>query len=528
MFRLEHLKVKSHPQLGEVEIVLFNIRELVHDDDPYTSVIIGPNGTGKSFILRTISEILRELKTCQESVKESTNIAFDFDLQYYLGKNQYRIIQEKNVKGRGKSLQVIKNAYSFNYLNREGEFLDELAKTYVSVSELEFPEKLIVNSVMLTDRFVWQNSNPSDFYQYLGVRSTQTTSSTQTSARRTIKHLFNATRKDSGYLTTLKELLRFLDFEDIFKVQYSTKLNSLFFSGELIDKNFRKYYEEWWDADFSYTKRKKENPLWSIPYYNNNFKDNYEAIGNIVSYLNDISINKNRIERKPNSSSKLISVDLFSENMNLHDLEMIGHLENLDIVNLSGIKIKKKNSALSISDLSSGEYHLLISLIGMFSSISENSIVLIDEPEISLHPNWQMKYISFLKKAFKNYGSCQFIITTHSHFLISDLKDASSSVVSLTRDVETSRLTAELMKADTYGWSAEEVLYKVFNVATTRNYYVAQEINSILKELSKKDLGTAYVKSKVELLKELQRSLNNEDPLKMVVNTILSKIQNGI
>jgi hypothetical protein len=35
------------------------------------------------------------------------------------------------------------------------------------------------------------------------------------------------------------------------------------------------------------------------------------------------------------------------------------------------------------------------------NSINGN-IVLIDEPEISLHPNWQLKILDFYKKIFQN------------------------------------------------------------------------------------------------------------------------------
>jgi len=46
----------------------------------------------------------------------------------------------------------------------------------------------------------------------------------------------------------------------------------------------------------------------------------------------------------------------------------------------------------------------------------ENSIILIDEPEISLHPKWQTE----IMKIYANIGkNNQFIITTHSPFIIS-------------------------------------------------------------------------------------------------------------
>lgn len=57
-------------------------------------------------------------------------------------------------------------------------------------------------------------------------------------------------------------------------------------------------------------------------------------------------------------------------------------------------------------------------------------MVLIDEPEISQHPNWQMQIIDMLDKCLSD-SKCHFIIATHSHFLVSDLPNYKSSVTYL-------------------------------------------------------------------------------------------------
>jgi predicted ATP-binding protein involved in virulence len=54
----------------------------------------------------------------------------------------------------------------------------------------------------------------------------------------------------------------------------------------------------------------------------------------------------------------------------------------------------------------------------------ENLILLLDEPDIGLHPEWQRTFLSeviyFLRVLFKNYN-LQFLISSHSPFLLSDL-----------------------------------------------------------------------------------------------------------
>lgn len=525
MFRVEFLKVSNHPQLGNLELSLSEPEETVKANKPYTSVIIGPNGTGKSYILRTIAEILRQFKTYSTTNEKLINLPFDIHLRYKIYYNTYEIvtISQKSI-GR-----YARKKYLF-YKNRplEKPFYDFekgteiITKFEILYSELEFPEKLLVNAVIPTDRFVWQNSTPGDFYQYLGTRSTSSTTSTKSNSRRTVSHIFNATAFDVNFKESLKELLAFLGFDASFKVHYSTKITQLFFSGHLRKEDFITYFENWWDEEFKFTKRKKENPLWSIPYYNKNFKDNQKDTENIIEYLNNISNEEGRLKGKRNSSAKIIEIDLFDEAISQKETEIIRHLENLDIISLESLKIKKAESALSIDQVSSGEYHLLTSLIGIFSNLSNDSLVLIDEPEISLHPNWQMKYITFLKKVFAKYASCHFILSTHSHFLISDLEGDSSSVTALNRDVNNNSIRSHLLKgADTFGWSAEQVLLDIFDVQTTRNYAVAEKLGVLLDFIADEKNNDQDVRNKFfELELDKLKNLNDTDPLKEVYKTI--------
>ncbi|MFN8261809.1 MAG: AAA family ATPase [Chitinophagales bacterium] len=524
MFRIEYLNLKGHHQLGDLELYLSEENELKNISKPYTSVIIGPNGTGKSFILRTIAEIFRQFKGYSETERSEINLSFNFHLRYTFYHNSFEIISRKQKNSSRREYLFFKNRpfTDIDFSEITTENTDQYY--FTQHSELEFPEKLLVNSVMLTDRFIWKDSSPGDFYQYLGARSTSSTSSTKSSSRRTINHIFNASSTNNDFLVNLAELLQLLGFEKSFKVQYRTKIHKLFFSGKLTEDDFRTYFENWWDEGFIYTTRKKDNPIWSIPYYNNHFKYNEIETNKLIAFLNAISLTDSGLEHIKNSSSKHLTIDLFGNIADETFLTYVRHLENLDIINLKGIKLNKLNSSLSVTDLSSGEYHLLISLIGMFANISKDSLILIDEPEISLHPNWQMRYISFLKNVFSKFADCHFILTTHSHFLVSDLEGKSSSVTALSRDAKSNALKAELLNLNTYGWSAEEVLLKVFKVATSRNYYIAEKLGILLDFIASEDSTSQMIKDKFyELKLDNLVGLTDEDPLKTVYDTIIKE-----
>ncbi|MEG4805967.1 AAA family ATPase [Microcoleus sp. F8-D3] len=91
----------------------------------------------------------------------------------------------------------------------------------------------------------------------------------------------------------------------------------------------------------------------------------------------------------------------------------------------------KQGDELIVNQLSDGE-KCLLALAGDLARrlaianpnpdcnpLEGSGVVLIDEIELHLHPKWQRAIIPNLKKTFPN---CQFIITTHSPQVISDLK----------------------------------------------------------------------------------------------------------
>jgi len=90
----------------------------------------------------------------------------------------------------------------------------------------------------------------------------------------------------------------------------------------------------------------------------------------------------------------------------------------------------KQSQELNIHQLSDGETGLLVLAAdlarrlaitnpGLADPLQGSGVVLIDEIELHLHPAWQRKVIPALKRMFPN---CQFIITTHSPQVISEVK----------------------------------------------------------------------------------------------------------
>ena len=81
------------------------------------------------------------------------------------------------------------------------------------------------------------------------------------------------------------------------------------------------------------------------------------------------------------------------------------------------IIFNQNGTELSLYQLSSGEKQLLAILLTVLFQDEKPYILLLDEPEISLHLKWQYKLIDTIRALNPN---CQIIIATHSPSLFSD------------------------------------------------------------------------------------------------------------
>jgi predicted ATP-binding protein involved in virulence len=76
-------------------------------------------------------------------------------------------------------------------------------------------------------------------------------------------------------------------------------------------------------------------------------------------------------------------------------------------------------SPLELEMLSSGEQHELVMIYDLLFRVPDNSLILIDEPELSLHIVWQEQFLSDLEEMAK-LSNFQAILATHSPQIIGD------------------------------------------------------------------------------------------------------------
>jgi len=81
----------------------------------------------------------------------------------------------------------------------------------------------------------------------------------------------------------------------------------------------------------------------------------------------------------------------------------------------------KKEEIFSIDEISTGEKTLLSKVLYLYLKEIKDSVILIDEPELSLHPAWQNRVLK-LYENFAKENNCQIIIATHSPHIIGSAK----------------------------------------------------------------------------------------------------------
>ncbi|WP_295724334.1 AAA family ATPase [uncultured Leptotrichia sp.] len=168
-----------------------------------------------------------------------------------------------------------------------------------------------------------------------------------------------------------------------------------------------------------------------------------------------------------------------------------------------------KNSAgdkFDINELSSGEKQLFLRTLAIRMLNPENSIILIDEPELSLHPKWQQRIVDVYRKIGKNN---QIIIATHSPHILGSVRK--ENIMLLDKDDEGKivvRTGDELY--DSYGQPTDRVLKDIMGLQTTRNPKVFKLLEEVRKIVDRDEYNSDKFKEKYRELKGILGSKDED------------------
>ena len=439
-----------------------------------STLIIGENGTGKSHLLSLIADFFRLLSDSALGKRTAYPVARyeDITMEYVVDGQLCYVERNKRV------------------------LVAKLDGVELPVVDLPKPRKVIAVSYMLNDKFSFSNDH-GELYEYCGIRAASNASYTG-SIRRQIFSSILAGVLRYNELGQLKRVLDFLKLQH--RITFSIPLNrkTLFSRGLSV-------------SAFHDKLKALERSRSAIARLPTDAKVTYEQL---ISAL----------ERLKSSVSVTNGNVIFELNFeNVAATVLAQTVSDLDVLSLLELTAPPELSfhgadTFGFDNSSSGEKHILHTMINLGACVDQDSLILIDEPELSLHPKWQMLYVDLLKNVLAGFQSSHALLASHSHFMVSDLRPETSSLVTMSNNAPPKGGRAcRLVDYDTYAWSAENILYEIFGLRTTRNYYFERDLRELLLLISKKREKETVELAK-ELFEKLQRYTFKEgDPLREVL-----------
>ena len=210
---------------------------------------------------------------------------------------------------------------------------------------------------------------------------------------------------------------------------------------------------------------------------------------NIIDLKEAILEHYRRLVRESSHLKALKEIQNFLNTIFTEDMEITFTIDDIDIVVRDKEKVIFKNTSgntFNIDKLSTGEKTLLSKVLYLFFKDYKDKVILIDEPELSLHPSWQNKVLKIYEN-FAKANNCQIIIATHSPHIIGAAKNEYLRI--LRKNNEGNIEVVDDLLA--YGRDIEWVLEEVMGTDYIRNKKILDKIEVCQDFIAEEKYGDA-------------------------------------
>ncbi|WFB70045.1 ATP-binding protein [Chryseobacterium sp. WX] len=421
--------------------------------------------------------------------------------------NIFTVIVGKNGTGKSRLLNdIISKFVPISQVNTTTFISQNYRKinTDIDLEISENPNKVIAVSTSPYDkfplpRFHLSKYNIDKFYSYVGIRDLRTTNFSLGFMSKIIGQLLMIRSQNKDQFAKIINVLNYLGYSDEFHIAFeyrilSSELEALLKSKQAEETFFEIFSQRNINRPHLHFFRTEDDKL-DI--------DKFNKLKNILEQIK----NRRRIIYNLVLDSNTIDSEI--------DIENISFLIEAGVARLRDVGLRKlaNNKIFKISDASSGEQCIFTTLVGISCNITDNALILIDEPEISLHPEWQEKYIQLLIETFKKFKNCHFIIATHSPQLISKLSTENCYILQMDNK--------ELMNAKYYANNSIDFqLANVFNHPGFKNEYLLRIAMNIFSNISKNKKFKKNDLENLKILEDQSNYLRQNDPVYDLYKTI--------
>ncbi len=233
--------------------------------------------------------------------------------------------------------------------------------------------------------------------------------------------------------------------------------------------------------------------------------------------LQQVSVEK-RSAGNVKRNEYVFEVSLLEPERNADLLESVLTLNRLGLLRISSCLLTphgKNGSWLSgygiapgeidIADASSGQQQLLSSLFGVVAEADDNSLILIDEPELSLHPAWQTQFIDLLTDALSGIRKCHIFIATHSALVAQRAHELDLEIISLGSE------SLKLSPKENNAVSVDQMLLETFGLAVRDSAYVSKLLLELIMDADESPELRAEARKKISAIKKIYGNASIED-----------------
>ena len=194
----------------------------------------------------------------------------------------------------------------------------------------------------------------------------------------------------------------------------------------------------------------------------------------------------------------------------------LGLLLDMFVLVSAEVSAVRSDAKFSVFELSSGEYHMFSTILALGLGLDEKSVLLIDEPENNLHPQWQrdlMGTVFDICAEVMTEGHA--IVCTHSPLIVGSAPEGSTIVSMTSEDSQ--------MSVVSYGASADELLLAQFGVGSSRNRVVVDTVQQAVSYVERGEFDSPRFEALIPELRNIRSALTPMDPMIMVIDALLDE-----
>lgn len=170
-----------------------------------------------------------------------------------------------------------------------------------------------------------------------------------------------------------------------------------------------------------------------------------------------------------------------------------------------------------MTSLSAGQEIYLSTFLRVVTNVSDGDYLLIDEPEIGIHPEWQQNFVGNLREILKDLKNVTVVIATHSPLIVGD----SDKIYRFSSENQPVQIGFE---GDNY--TMDEIYYQCFGTRTLSSMEITNYLAVILDWLTVNN-GKFTLRQAEYSVNKVRSLAGDSPPIKDIIKAFDARVGRG-